>query len=52
MSLRVRRAGSDEWVDGPVASAALGRWVGFKLMILIKIHNSLSRLQRKLEEMK
>lgn len=53
MSMRVKRAGTDVWEDGPNANAVdvnLRGLRGLKFRILSRLLNSLTRLQSKLEE--
>lgn len=55
MSIRIKRAGSDEWVDGPDANGVaveLRGWAGLKIRLLTRLFNFLTRVQSKLEEMK
>lgn len=55
MSLRIKRAGSDEWVDGPDANSVaihIRGWTGLKVRLLTRLFNFLTRVQSKLEEMK
>lgn len=55
MSLRIKRAGSDQWEDGPDANGVaiqLRGWTGIKVRLLTRLFNFLTRVQSKLEEMK
>lgn len=54
MSLRVKRAGSDEWQDGPEVNAVetnLPFLMRLKLVVYTRLLKGLTRLQSKLEEM-
>lgn len=55
MRLRVYRAETDTWEDGPVVGAVnvgLKRWQDIKLMVLGRLLNLIRRVQSKLEEHK